>query len=303
MGTKEKCPICNTDRFSIGGNILVNITYKCDFCGDFCWSVLDWKDERTRLTFAYYYHRFLKREVQEEPIKINNDVIKRALEVGLPTPGEQINNLLLYIGERTKKGFFGESIMLDKRQTSITIGTKENALDFLVGELESIGYIKQSSAGGEVIMTVEGYERYETLLQGVSDAKKAFMAMKYGDAELDEVFENVFKPAVKKAGFELYRLDEKPEAGIIDNRLRVEIRNARFLIADLTHNNEGAYWEAGFAEGLGKKVIPTCRKGSTPHFNLGHIQTVFWQKDNPECEQQLKAIIRNTFPDEAKMED
>ena len=51
-----------------------------------------------------------------------------------------------------------------------------------------------------------------------------------------------------------------PKAGLIDDRLRVEIRTSRFLIADLTHENAGAYWEAGFAEGLGKPVIYTCEK-------------------------------------------
>jgi nucleoside 2-deoxyribosyltransferase len=62
-------------------------------------------------------------------------------------------------------------------------------------------------------------------------------------------------------GFKLTRLDDDPKAGIIDDRLRVEIRTSRFLIADLTHENRGAYWEAGFAEGDGKPVIYTCRKG------------------------------------------
>ena len=67
-------------------------------------------------------------------------------------------------------------------------------------------------------------------------------------------------PAVASAGFDLVRLDEDPQAGSIDERLRVEIRKSRFLVADLTHGNPGAYWEAGFAEGLGKPVIYTCEK-------------------------------------------
>jgi len=39
------------------------------------------------------------------------------------------------------------------------------------------------------------------------------------------------------------------------------IRTARFVIADLTHDNNGAYFEAGFAEGLGLPVIYTCEAG------------------------------------------
>ena len=32
------------------------------------------------------------------------------------------------------------------------------------------------------------------------------------------------------------------------------------MISDLSHGNYGAYWEAGFAEGLGKAVIYTCER-------------------------------------------
>jgi len=88
------------------------------------------------------------------------------------------------------------------------------------------------------------------------------MAMGFSDKSAKKMFERYFKPAVANAGFELRRLDEKPRAGSIMNRLRVEIRKSRFLIADLTNNNSGAYWEAGFADGLGKPVIYTCESNS-----------------------------------------
>ena len=117
-----------------------------------------------------------------------------------------------------------------------------------------------------------------------------------------------FKQAVADTGFELYRLDEKPQAGLIDDRLRVEIRNSRFLISDLTHDNSGAYWEAGYAEGLGKPVIYTCKKEKfdkdKSHFDTNHHLTVKWDTDNIEdAVKSLKATIRATLPDEAKLSD
>ena len=84
--------------------------------------------------------------------------------------------------------------------------------------------------------------------------------MEYGNPELDKIVEETFKPAVKQTGFDLFALNEKPRAGLIDDRSRVEIQTSRFLIACLTHDNAGAYWEAGFAEGLGKPVIYTCEQ-------------------------------------------
>ncbi len=80
------------------------------------------------------------------------------------------------------------------------------------------------------------------------------------------------------------------------------------LLADLTHDNEGAYWEAGFAEGLGKPVIYTCErekfKEMKTHFDTNHHLTVIWDKGDPsKAAEELKATIRATLPDEAKLED
>lgn len=134
------------------------------------------------------------------------------------------------------------------------------------------------------------------------------MAMKFGDALLDQVLDQVFRPSVKQTGFELFRLDDVPKAGSIDDRLRVEIQSADFLIADLTHDNLGAYWEAGYAEGLGKPVIYTCEKEKftkdNTHFDTNHHLTIIWEKTSPEkAGENLKATIRATLPHLAKQQD
>ncbi len=134
------------------------------------------------------------------------------------------------------------------------------------------------------------------------------MAMRYGDGQLDKLFEDVLKPAVKQTGFDLFRLIDRPKAGLIDNRLRVEIQTSRFLIADLTHENAGAYWEAGYAEGLGKPVIYTCEKNKfetcKTHFDTNHHLTLQWDANgSTEMVEELKATIRATLPAEAKLTD
>jgi nucleoside 2-deoxyribosyltransferase len=89
--------------------------------------------------------------------------------------------------------------------------------------------------------------------------------------------------------------------------MRVEIKASRFLIADLTHDNNGAYWEAGYAEGLGKPVIYTCEASKfdekQSHFDTNHHLTVKWDANNPsQAVADLKATIRATIP-EARQED
>jgi len=138
------------------------------------------------------------------------------------------------------------------------------------------------------------------------------MAMKYGDSELDAIVKEHFTQAVARTGFELRRLDQNQPAGLIDDQLRVQIRTARFLVCDLTHGNRGAYWEAGFAEGLGRPVIYTCREDvfndsaneNRPHFDTNHFVTVLWRQDAPHlAAQRLVDTVRATLPTEAILED
>jgi nucleoside 2-deoxyribosyltransferase len=90
--------------------------------------------------------------------------------------------------------------------------------------------------------------------------------------------------------------------------MRVQIRRAKLLLADLTHDNLGAYWEAGFAEGLGIPVIYLCEETKFEklgtHFDTNHHTTIKWNLKNPEkALNQLKSTIRETFPTEAIMFD
>lgn len=159
-------------------------------------------------------------------------------------------------------------------------------------------------------LTIQGWARVEELRRSASGSRKGFMAMKFGDPQLDGVFREHFKPAVLQAGFDLMRLDDEPRAGLIDDRLRLEIRTSRFMVADLSHANAGAYWEAGFAEGLGRPVIYTCRKEvfddpkTKPHFDTNHYLTIVWDPANPAAAaEQLKTVIRVTLPTEAALVD
>ena len=160
----------------------------------------------------------------------------------------------------------------------------------------------------QATLSFEGWEYFEQLQHGEGTYRKAFMAMKFGVHTLNEILEDVFKPAVKLTGFDLQILSDAPKAGLIDDRLRVEIQASDFIIADLTHNNLGAYWEAGYAEGLGKPVIYTCEKSKfdeeKTHFDTNHHLTITWDTSNlQQAGEDLKATIRATLPHLAKQED
>jgi nucleoside 2-deoxyribosyltransferase len=132
--------------------------------------------------------------------------------------------------------------------------------------------------------------------------------MKFGDETLDQVFADCFRPAVARAGFELRKLIEHQSMGLIDNQVRAAIVGCRFVIADVTHSSDGAYWEAGYAEGLGLPVIYTCEasvwQDKETQFDANHMITVVWDASNlKKTEDDLTATIRATLRAEAKQSD
>jgi hypothetical protein len=176
------------------------------------------------------------------------------------------------------------------------------------------GSVERFGSGAFQIMplnlTIGGWLRFEELKRGASTARTAFMAMQFGNVELDALYRNHLISAVAATGFDLNRVDEEQPAGLIDDHLRVKIRQSRFMIADLTHQNRGAYWEAGFAEGLAKPVIYMCRKDVFEdktvgtHFDTNHHLTVVWDPANiPDFVKRLKDTIRATLPAESILED
>ena len=133
-------------------------------------------------------------------------------------------------------------------------------------------------------------------------SRYAFFARKFANDDLDQVYTECLLPAVKQTGYDLRTVTQK--AGHIDAIIEDEIRRCRFLIADLSDDNAGAYWEAGFAEGLRKPVIYICREGMQTHFDTDHRHTVRWDRSNlGEQAARLKAVIRNTLLGDAIQQD
>jgi hypothetical protein len=157
-------------------------------------------------------------------------------------------------------------------------------------------------------LTMAGWEKHEQLRKTNVESRTAFMAMKFNDAELDRVVDECFRVAVRRTGFELRVLTDHQPAGLIDDQMRAAIIASRFVIADLTHSSRGAYWEAGFGEGLGLPVIYTCKAsvwaGEKSHFDTNHLVTRTWDiADLQKAEDELVATIRATLRAEAKQTD
>ena len=223
------------------------------------------------------------------------------------SPAVQAQNIIRYVGDKIIES--GNVIPQISGDLYSEIGASSSDLAFkLMEELEEKGVLKsrhistfKSSTLVNVNLTLEGWEQYEAEKRGRFDGNYGFIAMKFGDGELDDLVQNIVKPALKEGiGYELYNMKDVSQAGIIDDIMRVQIRDSTFVIAELTHDNPGAYWEAGYAEGLGKPVIYICKKAKfdeiSTHFDTNHCTTVLWSRDNDEdFQQELIATLRRSL--------
>ncbi len=318
------CPVCHIDDknttipVNFPGDDFGNIKLvKCEKCGTFkvyaslFMSLLQDIDEYDVYKRSKISHWIRKNQRKDEYLFIDDLLIDRIIKSDLPKAIEQAENVILWLGELCKSP---EETFEEKTENIASIiGAKdEEGVHYILNYLKNEGLISYSGYINNPVLglKIEGWVKYDEIKSEGINVKKAFMAMKYGEDDLNNVYDTIFKIAVEKTGYELFLLNEKPSAGLIDNRMRVEIRNSRFLMADLTHGNPGAYWEAGFAEGLGKPVIYLCEKsvfddkGKKPHFDVNHHQIIVWDKENlHKAEEDIKATIRNTLPLEAKMTD
>lgn len=153
----------------------------------------------------------------------------------------------------------------------------------------------------ELMLRPPGYSRL-AVLDGVGSASsQAFVAMWF-DPSLTDAYDKGIAPAIRDAGYEPLRIDQKDHNNRIDDEIIAEIRRSRFVIADFTQGASGArggvYYEAGFAHGLNIPVIFTCRADALKdvHFDTRQYNHIAWN-DIDELRNLLAKRISATIGD------
>lgn len=165
--------------------------------------------------------------------------------------------------------------VLSIQAVSYSVDAEE--LEFLTRLLDSKGLVARSGSG-ILIVTPAGFLAVEELAQPRSVSAQGFVAMWF-DGSMNDAYTLGFDQGIRNAGYKPLRIDNKEHAGPISDAILTEIRRSRFVVADYTGTNNGVYFEAGFAMGLGIPVIPTCRADwlDKLHFDIRHINTLKWE--------------------------
>ena len=113
------------------------------------------------------------------------------------------------------------------------------------------------------------------------------------DGEMTSAYQNGIKLAIEDCGYEPKKIDAEEYLGDVIDKIMAEIRESRFVVADLTGNRNGVYFEAGFAAGLEIPVVWTCRKDwkEQIHFDATHFNRIQWETPQELCERLKTRII------------
>ena len=139
-------------------------------------------------------------------------------------------------------------------------------------------------------ITPEGWDFLEQ--PDNKESVQGFIAMRFVKS-LDRI-KQVILTAIGAAGFDPLIMDEHEHVNRIDDEIIVQITKSKFLVADLTYQNQGVYFEAGFAIGLNIPVIWTCRKRDQKnvHFDTRQFNTIFWENSDKGLED-FKYSLQN----------
>ena len=231
------------------------------------------------------------------------------------TFAEKVDKILLYLGKHIKH--IGEELILSISEaygvlfvdrydysTGEKVEREENAqlaqAHYMLDYLADRNYIRRNKNanwwGNEYKIALslrpDGYARIDELQKNTADGKNVLVAMKFGNDT--KKLREAIRLGISDAGYIAIFIDEVQHNDFITPELLKYIKNSKFVVVDLTHQNNGAYFEEGYAMGLGKPVIQLCKNGVTLHFDVAQKNTIMWDNED-DIPQRLKNRIIATI--------
>lgn len=217
-----------------------------------------------------------------------------------------INNNTKYIGENK---FLGEQgliscLFLDRYKYDIEgkpdryYNEKEIQAKYMLNFLEDSNLVvRLDKYTGDILnrsiqLTPEAYTRIERLEKNNKHGKQVLVAMQFGN-ETKKLRESIRK-GISESNYTPIFIDEVQHNDFITPELLKYIRDSKFVVVDLSDKNNGAYFEEGYAMGLGKPVIQLCKSDVTLHFDIAQKNTIIW-RDEEDIPLKLKNRIIATI--------
>jgi hypothetical protein len=195
-------------------------------------------------------------------------------------------------GATTGAIFFYKDISNDPKILGSTYSFDQSELNFLWRLLAENNFVIPDHQHRGFSVGVAGILEAEKMAATGGEFTQGFVAMSFA-REFGPLWTNGFYPAIRNAGYHPFRIDKKDYVRGITDEIITEIRRSRFVVVDYTDQVNGVYFEAGFALGLGRAVIPTCRADQIKelHFDIRHLNTLPWTDPQHLAESLAKRIV------------
>jgi hypothetical protein len=236
-----------------------------------------------------------------QPLRITDS---NAAELAEPHLNTRVSDnqarLLREVAKRARRPHMGVRFSPATDFTLIDCYSKEE-FDWHIEWLKIQNLVFLTGAGPTVVeltLSMAGWNRVQPLPRPGGIPGQCFVAMWFSE-ETRAAYERGIEPAILEAGFKAIRIDRKEHNNEIPDEIIAEIRNSEFMVADFTGQRPGVYYEAGFAVGLGRKVIWCCRKDeiSKLQFDTSHKNHIDWETPQ-ELQKRLYTRIRATVLDQ-----
>ena len=148
------------------------------------------------------------------------------------------------------------------------------------------------------LIAEEGWNIIENEIENIY-SRQVFVAMWF-DKSMDNASKMIVR-AIRDCGLEVMQINRKEHNNEISGEILHEIMKSRIVIADVTGQRNGVYFEAGFALGHKKSVIWTCKESDMKnvHFDTRQYNHVIWENEN-NLYEKLKNRIMGTLAIEEK---
>ncbi len=219
----------------------------------------------------------------------------------------RLNSLCRHIGSTVSlsETELESLLFIDRKEQGISANMVvwRNGLDcleeveYMLSFLRDSAYITYNEGPNEneaVDLRLEpaGYKRIDELQKTIANGKTVLVAMQFGEKTIP--LREAIRKGISDAGYNAVYIDEVQHNDFITPELLKYIKDSKFVVVDLTHQNNGAYFEEGYAMGLGKAVIQLCQKDTKLHFDIAQKNTIMWKTED-DIPEMLKNRIQATI--------
>jgi len=274
---KATCPICKRDEDIKISHLSKNMaSYECPVCGKYeapsIWPTacpIKTPDRKLSAWIREQNDQGKHPELTDEGIEI--------LQASIPDykPSEKQIKLLKAIERRSAAP--GDKVTLNLEEDfSLAYADSLREFNFYLQALTRRNLVEMPS--DRVKITSDGWDYLDKHASDLEEKTQGFVAMSFSP-EMKSMWEKAIKPAIQQAGYTACRVDEQPHNDNIIFKIMAEIKNSRFVVADVTEQRNGVYFEAGYALGLGVPVIWSVRKddAANVHFDTAQYNQIRWE--------------------------